>query len=73
MKRRDLDYAVIVLLVGSSLYVFFTGLIADTMGLHHFGFHSQVGYFWMSLAVAHLSSNLGQGQSVCASSVSRST
>ncbi|MEO0535761.1 MAG: SagB/ThcOx family dehydrogenase [Cyanobacteria bacterium P01_A01_bin.123] len=54
MKRRDLDYVVIVLLVGSSIYVFITGLIADTMGLHHFGFHSQVGYLWMSLAVAHL-------------------
>ncbi|MEM8806673.1 MAG: SagB/ThcOx family dehydrogenase [Cyanobacteria bacterium P01_G01_bin.38] len=54
MKRRDLDYVVIVLLVGSSLYVFVTGLIADTMGLHHFGFHAQVGYFWISLAVAHL-------------------
>ena len=54
MKRRDLDYVVIFLLLGSSLYVFITGLIADTMGLHHFGFHSQVGYFWMFLAVAHL-------------------
>ena len=54
MKRRDLDYVVIVLLIGSSLYVFLTGLIADTMGLHHFGFHSQAGYLWMSLAVAHL-------------------
>ncbi|MDJ0706263.1 MAG: SagB/ThcOx family dehydrogenase [Leptolyngbyaceae cyanobacterium MO_188.B28] len=54
MKRRDLDYVVIVLLVGSSLYVFVTGLIADTMGLHHFGLHSQVGYLWMFLAVAHL-------------------
>lgn len=54
MKRRDLDYVVITLLVGSSLYVFFTGLIADSMGLHHFGWHSQVGYFWMALAVTHL-------------------
>ena len=54
MKRRDLDYVVITLLVGSSIYVFLTGLIADTMGLHHFGFHSQVGYLWISLAVLHL-------------------
>lgn len=54
MQRRDLDYIVITLLVGSSIYVFLTGLIADTMGLHHFGFHSQVGYLWMSLAVMHL-------------------
>ncbi|MEA5466299.1 SagB/ThcOx family dehydrogenase [Leptothoe sp. PORK10 BA2] len=54
VKRRDLDYVVITLLVGSSLYVFITGLIADTMGLHHFGFHSQVGYFWVALASTHL-------------------
>ncbi|MDA0673886.1 MAG: SagB/ThcOx family dehydrogenase [Cyanobacteria bacterium] len=54
MKRRDLDYVVITLLVGSSIYVFLTGLVADTMGLHHFGFHSQVGYLWMALAVMHL-------------------
>lgn len=54
MKRRDLDYVVITLLVGSSLYVFLTGLVADTMGLHHFGWHSQVGYLWISLAVMHL-------------------
>ncbi|MBE7384084.1 MAG: SagB/ThcOx family dehydrogenase [Leptolyngbya sp. SIO1E4] len=54
VKRRDLDYVVISLLVSSSLYVFITGLIADTMGLHHFGFHSQVGYFWMFLIVLHL-------------------
>ena len=54
MKRRDLDYVVIALLVGSSIYVFITGLIADAMGLHHFGFHSQVGYVWISLAAVHL-------------------
>ena len=60
MKRRDLDYVVIILLMGSSLYVFFTGLIADAMGLHHFGFHSQVGYFWISLAVAHLIQTWGR-------------
>ena len=54
MKRRDLDYVVITLLVGSSIYVFLTGVIADAMGLHHFGFHSQVGYLWISLAVLHL-------------------
>ena len=54
IKRRDFDYVVIVLLVGSSFHVFFTGLVADTMGLHHFGFHSQVGYFWMSLVAMHL-------------------
>ncbi|MBT9317217.1 SagB/ThcOx family dehydrogenase [Leptothoe spongobia] len=54
VKRRDLDYVVITLLVGSSIYVFITGLIADAMGLHHFGFHSQVGYLWVALAVTHL-------------------
>ncbi|MDV3353451.1 SagB/ThcOx family dehydrogenase [Leptothoe sp. LEGE 181152] len=54
VKRRDLDYVVITLLIGSSIYVFITGLIADTMGLHHFGFHSQVGYLWVTLATIHL-------------------
>lgn len=54
VKRRDLDYVVITLLVGSSLYVFITGLIADAMGLHHFGFHSQVGYLWVVLSATHL-------------------
>lgn len=54
IKRRDLDYVVITLLVGSSIYVFITGLIADAMGLHHFGFHSQVGYLWVALAATHL-------------------
>ena len=54
VKRRDLDYAVIALLIASSLYVFITGLIADAMGLHHFGFHSQVGYLWITLATIHL-------------------
>lgn len=54
VKRRDLDYVVITLLVGSSIYVFITGLIADAMGLHHFGFHSQVGYLWVALAATHL-------------------
>lgn len=54
MKRRDLDYIVITLLVGSSLYVFLTGMVADTMGLHHFGWHSQVGYLWISLSAIHL-------------------
>ncbi|MGD1856169.1 MAG: SagB/ThcOx family dehydrogenase [Leptolyngbyaceae cyanobacterium] len=54
MKRRDLDYVVITLLVGSSLYVFLTGLVADTMGLQHFGWHSQVGYLWISLSAIHL-------------------
>lgn len=54
LKRRDFDYVVIVLLIGGSIYVFVTGLIADTMGLHQFAFHSEAGYLWVSLAVVHL-------------------
>ncbi|MGJ3246944.1 MAG: SagB/ThcOx family dehydrogenase [Elainellaceae cyanobacterium] len=54
MKKRDLDYVVITLLIGSTIYVVISGAIADAMGLHHFGFHSQVGYLWVSLAVIHL-------------------
>ena len=62
VKRRDLDYVVITLLVGSSIYVFLTGLIADTMGLHHFGWHSQAGYLWVALAVAHLLQTWSRGK-----------
>ena len=54
VKQRDIDYVVIALLIASSIYVFITGLIADAMGLHHFGFHSQVGYLWATLAAIHL-------------------
>ncbi|MGD1948291.1 MAG: SagB/ThcOx family dehydrogenase [Leptolyngbyaceae cyanobacterium] len=54
VKRRDIDYVVITLLIASSIYVFITGLIADAMGLHRFGFHSQVGYLWVTLAAIHL-------------------
>lgn len=38
MRRTDLDYIVIILLFFGSLYVFISGIIMDTMGLHCFVF-----------------------------------
>ena len=54
MRRTDLNYIVIALLVGGSLYLLFSGLMMDAMGLHRFAFHAQVGYAWVALAVVHL-------------------
>ena len=54
MRRIDLNYIVIALLMGGSLYLFISGLIMDAMGLHRFAFHPQVGYAWVALAVLHL-------------------
>jgi len=54
MRRTDLNYLVIALLVGGSLYLLLSGLMMDTMGLHRFAFHAQVGYAWVAFAVAHL-------------------
>ncbi len=54
MKRTDLNYIVIALLVASSLYLLLSGLIMDVTDLHRFAFHSQVGYTWVALAVVHL-------------------
>ncbi|MBF2021000.1 MAG: SagB/ThcOx family dehydrogenase [Hydrococcus sp. C42_A2020_068] len=43
-----------------SLYLFVSGLLMDTIGLHRFAFHTQVGYAWVALAVLHLSLNWGR-------------
>ncbi len=60
MKQRDLDYIIILLLILGSLYLVTTGLIMDKMGLHHFAFHTQVGYIWVILAFVHLVFNWGR-------------
>ena len=54
MRRTDLNYIVIALLIVGSIYLLLTGLIMDTMGLHSFAFHAAVGYGWVALAVVHL-------------------
>ncbi len=54
MRRTDLNYVVILLLIGGSIYLLISGLIMDVMGLHSFAFHATVGYAWVALAVMHL-------------------
>ena len=54
MRRTDLNYIVIALLIGGSIYLLLTGLIMDLMGLHSFAFHAAVGYGWVALAIVHL-------------------
>lgn len=54
MRKNDLDYLVISLLLVSGLYVFTTGLIADSMGLNRFAYHPLLGYVFVALAACHL-------------------
>jgi hypothetical protein len=60
MQRNDSHYFVITLLILGSVYLFISGLIMDTQGLHRFAWHSQVGYAWIALALAHLSLSWGR-------------
>ena len=57
MRRRDLDYLVIVLMLASGLYVTVTGLIADLFGLHQFTFHSYAGYLCAGFILLHVALN----------------
>ncbi|WP_169154069.1 hypothetical protein [Brasilonema bromeliae] len=45
MRRTDLDYIVIILLIFGSLYVFISEIIMDTMGLHRFVFLTGFSYY----------------------------
>lgn len=54
MKRRDLDYIVMVAMLGSGLYVTLTGAIADVFELHQFVFHSYAGYVCAGLILLHI-------------------
>jgi SagB-type dehydrogenase family enzyme len=54
MRRIDLDYVVISMLLLSGLYVFVTGLLANWMGLNRFAFHPLVGYIFAALAFFHV-------------------
>lgn len=53
MRRRDLDYIVILAMLVSGLYLTVTGLVADLFGVHQVAFHSYAGYAWAALAVGH--------------------
>lgn len=54
MRRIDYDYLVILLLILNGLYVFFTGLLADLMGLNRFAYHPVAGYIFVGLITCHL-------------------
>ncbi|MBE9507553.1 MAG: SagB/ThcOx family dehydrogenase [Chloroflexi bacterium] len=60
MRRKDLDYAVIIAMLVSGLYVTITGLVADVFGLHQFALHSYAGYICAALAALHLILNWTQ-------------
>ncbi len=57
MRRRDLDYLVIIGMVLSGLYVTVTGIVSDMFGLHQFIFHSLAGYVCAGLICCHVALN----------------
>jgi SagB-type dehydrogenase family enzyme len=57
MSRRDLDYAVIAMMVLSGLYVTVTGVVADLFGLHQFIYHSFAGYVCAGFILLHIALN----------------
>ncbi|MFC1975465.1 hypothetical protein ACFLXQ_03590 [Chloroflexota bacterium] len=57
MKSKDLDYAIIILMILSSLYVTFTGLVMDLLDLPMLVFHNYAGYISVVLAGIHLIRN----------------
>jgi UDP-N-acetylmuramyl pentapeptide synthase len=54
MKRRDLNYAVIVVMFLSGLYTAFTGLVMDLLNVPLFAFHNYAGYAFAALMGLHL-------------------
>jgi hypothetical protein len=56
MKRRNLDYIIIVAMFLSGLYTMLTGLVADLLGIRLLAFHHHyhVGYTCVILAGIHL-------------------
>ncbi|HDQ73558.1 MAG TPA: SagB/ThcOx family dehydrogenase [Chloroflexi bacterium] len=57
MRRKDLDYLVIVAMLVSGLYVTFSGLVADVFGFPQFALHPAAGYVTAALATVHLALN----------------
>ncbi len=58
MRRRDLDYIVILAMLVSGLYVTITGVMAGLFGLHQVAFHSYAGYLCAALALVHIVLNV---------------
>jgi SagB-type dehydrogenase family enzyme len=57
MRRRDLDYAVIAVMVLSGLYVAITGVVTDLFGLHQFVYHRYAGYVCAGFILLHVALN----------------
>ena len=57
MRRRDLDYIVMVAMLASGLYVTITGLVADFLDLHQFFLHRYAGYLCAASSVLHIALN----------------
>ncbi len=57
MKSKDLDYAIIIVMVLSGLYVILTGLLMDLLALPMLVFHNHAGYISAILAGIHLLRN----------------
>ena len=57
MKRKDLDYLIIIIMVLCGLYVALTGLVMDVLNLPMLVFHNYAGYVSMVLAGVHLIRN----------------
>jgi len=57
MRRRDLDYIVIAVMLTTGLYVAVTGLVADIFGLHQFVFHAYAGYICAAAILVHIGLN----------------
>jgi SagB-type dehydrogenase family enzyme len=57
MRRKDLDYAVIAVMVLSGLYVAVTGVIVDLFGLHQFIYHRYAGYVCAGFVLLHVALN----------------
>jgi hypothetical protein len=57
MKRKDLDYLIIIVMTLCGLYVTLTGLVMDVLNLPMLIFHNYAGYASAILAGVHLIRN----------------
>jgi len=57
MRRRDLDYITITVMLLSGLYVTVTGVVANLFGLHQFLYHRYAGYVCAGFILIHVGLN----------------
>jgi SagB-type dehydrogenase family enzyme len=60
MRRRDLDYVLIVAMLAAGLYAVVSGLLADLFGFPQFFLHRYAGYACAALVLVHLALNWGR-------------